>query len=271
MQETGNNTTKRPQMTLRVGSASLVFAMADNTAVKGLAYEPFTVKSGISMAANLREAFRTATLPGRESHRVTVMIDSPVMQVPIEEFDAAQAEVLYSYTFTGKPGSTVMHSILPTLNAVALFEVNKDLKTVIDDHYAEARFIPVEQPVWNYLHHRSYTDLFRRMYAYFHDNKVSVFAFDKNRFKFYNCFDASHTADCAYYMLHVWKQLQLDSEKDELHIAGSHEDIEELRQTLRRYLRKVYCINPGAEFNRAPITEIKGIPLDLATLYLKGR
>ncbi len=34
---------------------------------------------------------------------------------------------------------------------------------------------------------------------------------------------------------------------------------------------KIYAVNPTAEFNRAPITQIKGLPFDLMTLFLKGR
>ena len=41
--------------------------------------------------------------------------------------------------------------------------------------------------------------------------------------------------------------------------------------TLKRYLRKVYLINPSAEFNRAPVTHIRGMALDMATIYVKGR
>ena len=37
---------------------------------------------------------------------------------------------------------------------------------------------------------------------------------------------------------------------------------------LQKYLSKVTFINPKADFNRATITDIKGIPLDMVTLYL---
>lgn len=41
--------------------------------------------------------------------------------------------------------------------------------------------------------------------------------------------------------------------------------------SLHRYLHKAYTMSPSAEFNRAPITEIKGIALDVVTLYMRGR
>ena len=84
MQETGNDTARQPRMTLRISNHSMAFAMADSLAVKGVAFEPYTAKSGISTAANLREALRSSALLGRECARAQVLIDAPTLLVPIE-------------------------------------------------------------------------------------------------------------------------------------------------------------------------------------------
>ena len=78
-------------MTLRISDTSLAFAIADKTAVKGVAYETYTVRSGISIAANLREAFRQSQLLSHPTGRAQVMLSAPTMIVPVEEFDEAKA------------------------------------------------------------------------------------------------------------------------------------------------------------------------------------
>ncbi len=272
MLETGNETTRQPRITLRIGYKSLAFAVADNTAIKGVAYETYTVKSGFSIAANLREAFRQSALLTRKGYdRAQVMLAAPTMLVPIEEFNEEQAEAMFRYTFVTQPNTTVIHCVLPQQNAVVLMAINTDLKAVIDDHYTNVIYMPVEQPVWNYMHHRSPVSLHRQLYAYFHDGSVGIFAFNKNRFSFCNSYNATRIQDCVYYILHVWKLLQMDAEKDELYIAGTLIDEDSLLQQLRRYLNKAYAMNIPAEFNRAPITDIKGITLDMVTLYMRGR
>lgn len=272
MLETGNEITRQPRITLRIGNHSLAFAVADKTAVKGIAYENYTVKSGISIAANIREAFRESSILSREEYkRAQVMLATPSMLVPIEEYDEDQKETLYRYTFASQPNTEILHCVLPYQNAVVLMPINKDLKAVIDDHYTDVVYMPVEQPVWNYMQHRSPVELNRQLYAYFHDENLSIFAFNKNHFSFCNTYNAKHIQDCVYYILYVWKLLQLDVEKDELFIAGAANNEEELLTQLRRYLAKAYAVNAPAEFNRAPITEIKGITLDMITLYMRGR
>ena len=44
-----------------------------------------------------------------------------------------------------------------------------------------------------------------------------------------------------------------------------------LIEELKKYLQKAFIINPTADFNNHPVTEIKGMPYDLQTLYVKGR
>ena len=91
-----------------------------------------------------------------------------------------------------------------------------------------------------------------------------------NGVKFTNSFDVSHPHDAVYYIMHVWKLLGFDATNDELFIMGNIPEYEWHIENLNRYINKVYTINPTAEFNRAPATQVKGMPFDLITLFTKG-
>ncbi len=272
---TGNNSrgmTDR-RLTIRVSRYSLSFSTV--SMVTGnenpVIFEPYTVKSGISMAANLREALKTASLPARDYGRVTVMIDSPVLLIPVGMFGEDSCAMLYVHSYPGNGNSVVLHNVLPEQNAVAAFAVNRDLKLVIDDRYRDAQFLCAMSPVWRYLHQRSFVGSRNKLFGYFHDRKVEVFGFCQNRFKYCNAFDASHAQDALYYLLHVWKQLMLKPEYDEMHIVGDIPEQEWMIEELRRYLQRAYIINPSGDFNRASATRVKGMPYDLVTYYVKGR
>ena len=92
--------------------------------------------------------------------------------------------------------------------------------------------------------------------------------FDKNRFKFINTFEVKYSKDALYFILFVWKQLGLDPMQDEMYIVGEMQEKEEFLNLMRKYIKRTFSINPVAEFNRAPITQIK-MPFDLLTLYIK--
>ncbi len=257
-----------PRITIRVSKGSLAFAITDNKSVAQVAFEPYTAKSGVSMAANLRDAFKTANLLQVATSRALVLVDTPTLLIPIEEFQEANADTLYHHCYPNTEGAVIMSNVLPDMNAVVLFAVNKDLKMVVEDHYQDAKFSALMRPVWSYLHHRNFVGNRRKLFAHFHDGRMEVFSFERNRFIFANSFEAKHTKDIVYFILFVWKQLALDQKKDELYLSGAIPTQEDLAGTLRLYVEKVSAVNPSADFNRAPLTQVRGITLDLLTLYL---
>ncbi len=110
--------------------------------------------------------------------------------------------VLYQHAFNGHNSDAILYRVQPNLNAVAVFPINKDLKMVVEDNFQDVRFTPIMQPMWHYLHQRSFTGIHRKLYAYFHDKKVDIFGFEKNRFKFFNSFNADHAKDALYFILY---------------------------------------------------------------------
>lgn len=259
---------KQPRLTIRVAKGSLSFSVPDNSAGTQIIYEPYVPKSGVSMPANLREAFKTVPLLSRPLTRAQVLIDFPSLLIPVEEYNEANNAQLYFHSFPEAEGRLVMSNVLPQLNAVALFAVNKDLKLVVDDHFPDVRFTLLMRPVWDYLRRRSAVGNRRKLFAYYHDNVLELVSFERNRFIFANRYEARHVKDLVYFILFVWKQLALDQQRDELFLVGNLLDKDALLDTLRKYIQVVSVINPSASFNRAPLTQLRGITFDLITLYL---
>ena len=181
------------------------------------------------------------------------MVDTPTLMVPTNLFVEEESEVIYHHAFTDMEQQLVMHTVLPDLNAVVLFSIQKDLRNVIADNFDNVRYTAAVAPVWRHLHQRSYTGQHQKLYGYFHDRRMEVFSFTQNRFKA------------------VWKQLAMEPEHDELYLVGDIPERDQLMEEAQKFVKRVFFINPSGEFNRAPITQIQGIPYDLITLYLKGR
>ena len=138
------------RLTIRISTNALSFSaqQADGT----IAYEPYHVKSGVSIAANLRQAFSESGLLAAGYKSVLVLMDAPVLLIPIEEYQQETVEVLYTTAYKADHSSTVLHSVLPDVNAVAAFSMNKDLRLVLDDNFNDVAIIPLMQPVWKWLY-----------------------------------------------------------------------------------------------------------------------
>ena len=180
MQETGNNIIQRNErLTVRIGQNSLCFAY-DREGKGDFVFVPYKAKNGISMAANLREALKDETLNIGKWRKVKVLIDSPVIMVPIDEYSDQNKEQLYNYTITGKENSAVLATILPSVSAVALYALNKDLRLVLTDNFQDIKIHPVCASMWQHLQHRSLSGTAQKLYCYFHDGKMDVCSFMKN-------------------------------------------------------------------------------------------
>ena len=266
-----------PRMTIRVGHGTLSFALPADDGQRIL-FEPYVVKSGMSISANLREAFKSMDFLRQVPSKARLMVDGQVLMVPISLYDEEVARIMYDHAFPGSEQDVLFSNVLPELNAVAVSVVGKDLKLVVDDHFQDVIIMPVMAPVWNHLYHRSFTGLRQKLYGYFHEQRLDVFSFQQNRFKFCNSYDVRHIRDAVFYLLFVWNSLKLNQTDDELHLVGdlfegdsfSNAERDELLTELRKYVQKVYVINPSAEFNRAPVTAFKNMPFDMQTLYVKG-
>jgi hypothetical protein len=260
------------KITLRIGRNSLSFATFNSSdATQPVIYEPYIVKAGIAMAVNLREAFKNVV--ASDLNHADVLLDTPQMLVPIEQFDEDDIKTLFDYAFPAKEQvqHIVRYNVLPDLKTVCLFAVNKDLNSVLNDRFDHVQYIQSMTPVWHHLHQRSFTGPRNKLYAYFHGKHLDLFSFQQNRFKYCNSFEVSHAYDALYFLLYVWKQLHLENEHDELHLAGDIPEQAWLIQELKRYLQKAYVINPVADFQESPVTKIAGMPYDLMTLLVKGR
>lgn len=268
MADTNKLSTQR--LTIRIGRGTLAM-LVQHTDSEEILYEPYVVRSGVSMAANLREAFKNSDLLLQAPPRVRVLLDSDVLMVPVEQFDEKTMGEMHNHAFPRHEQDVLYYNVLPDLNAVAVFNMNKDLRLVLDDHFHDVRLVNAIQPVWRFMHQRSFTGVRYKLYAYFHEKRLEVFSFQKNRFKFCNSFDASRAKDAVFFLLYVWNTLQLQAEYDELHIMGDVPDENTVLDELRKYLQKVYVVNPVADFNQHPVTSIKGVPYDLLTLVARGR
>ena len=267
MQIKGNNI-QQARLTIRVSRNTLSFSVVDREAEHQLIYEPYTCKEWCFDGSQLASGFQGEYSPAAGIPEGTRISRFAYPAGYIEEFHEEDIDVLYQHAFNSHNSDAILYRVQPELNAVAVFPINKDLKMVVEDNFKDVRFTPIMQPMWHYLHHRSFTGIHRKLYVYFHDKKLDVFGFEKNRFKFFNSFNAEHAKDALYFILYVWKQLGFNQMQDELHVSGNVPDKDWFLYNTKLYIKKTFILNPAAEFNRAPITEIKGLPFDLMALYL---
>lgn len=264
---------QKKRLIVRIGNRSLTFATWDGEGQEGdgITLLSYPLNAGISMAANLREALKQIDAGDGDYERCYLMVDGPRLVVPLELYCEAERDDLFLHSYPRSAADVVEQNVVADLNAVALFSLNKDIKTVILDRFADTKIVCSIAPVWRHLYQRSFTGQRNKLYAYFHDGLIDVACFGQKRLRFANQFKASGEADASYFLLYAWKQLQMDQEQDELHLVGDLPGEASLQDNLKKYVRRVYVINPYSDFNRSPIAQTEGMPYDMMVFFIKGR
>ncbi len=224
---------KAKQIIIEIGADRLSFTV-------GKTAEPYDVNSSISMAANLREAFDGVGLLEDRYEKALVMADSNIMLIPAEDCGEDDLTTMYRHTFSDFSASDIIVSTeMPDMSAIAVYTINKDVNTVLSDHFPNVEFSPLGLPVWREMFRHNFTGTSKRLHAYFHDQKMEVFCFQQNRFRFFNTFAVAHAHDALYYLLYTWKQLAMNVEYDEMNLIGETEHKEWLAEHLKQYLKRV--------------------------------
>jgi len=211
----------RQRLIIRISRDSILLSTTEGQEVR---FERYPLNSGVSQATNMREALKAVPILQDEYNKVQVMMDSAVLVTPVSLFREEDQEQLYRHAFSRQESQLVMHTILPDLNVVAVFAVQKDLHQVLHERFPQVVYQPLMSSVWHHMYKKSFTDQHQKLYGYFHDKKLEVFSFGPNRFKFQNVYNVGTTDDAVYFLLSVWKLLGLNPQSDELHIAGQMTD-----------------------------------------------
>lgn len=251
--------------TIRINDNTMAFSTDSGSGANAIRYERYSMNLGMSAAANLRQAFDERTLLSDHGDEVVLSVGGPVLLVPMEEHDEAQATKQFRHVISRTERQTVKTSRVDALGVVAVFGIDRDLCTVVGDNFKQTEFMPLVQPVWENFLRRSFSGNRRKLFAYLHEHTMDVVAYRQNKVRFSNSFQVRHAADAGFFLLSVWQQLGLDAENDEMHLAGTVEIMFELTAELRRFIAHVTDITPTSRSGHLPV----GMPFDLQVYYAR--
>lgn len=255
---------------LRIARGQIHFVSLGGTGIMPQA-KAFPINGTMSIATNLRRIIADQSIDTTLFDSATVLIDSPVMLIPIEEYDDNEASTLYHYAFTDSQDLRVVSSVMPSENAVALMGMNKDLYRVISDNFTTVDIVPLMQSLWHYLHHRNFTGTGMKIFVYFHERKMEVCSFHHSRFRYQNSFEPASAADAIYYIMDICHQLAFKQASDEIHLMGKWNHMDKTAQELQRFVSHIHKASTLVDIKVPASISANDLPLDLQSYICFGR
>ena len=239
MQVTGSNLLNTYRLSIRLFSdgfsLSILYA-ADNSLVQK---EDVTVDGNIPLYEMLEKTLKRPPFTEYTFQNVELLVLSPSTCIPLEHFRREEVFALYNLTFPSLKveKNEVHYQILPSLEVVELFSVNQQVLQTVQDLYPEVEVVSLEGRAIETIANadRKKQDRSIHFYAMIAPINMLVCCFREQRLHYASTFSVDNDADRLYYIMGVWKSLQMDEKTQSLYINNASP---ELLQHLQRFIPK---------------------------------
>lgn len=208
--------------------------------------QPYKVDDTLSMTANLKRFIKERQWDSHTFGQVNVIMASERFTLmPLEYFEDEQAEAIFHYNLSPRENEEVHYNILPKCNVVVLFGMDRSACHYLNEQLGNVSYYAQSSPLIEWFVAESRQDKNGTLYAHLRLNGMEVYALHQGALLLANSQACGHTADRLYYLLYLWKQLELDAEHDSLYLCGAVREKEQLLTQLRKFIRKVQVLNPS--------------------------
>lgn len=221
------------------------------------------------MAANVKEFLSESELATHHFKQINLILHTRRFTlVPLEWFEDEQMETIFYQNFKKENNEIVLCNVLGRSNAVVIFAIDKLAHSYLMEQFPDARIFASVSPQIEYLAYKSKLGNNRKLYAHLHPQSMEVFCMERGRLLLCNSYAISSMEDYCYYLLCIWKQLAYDQREDELHLVCHLPERTEVAELLKRYVKKVFIVNPQTDFAALPDNSEGVIPFDIQSLLI---
>ncbi|MGM9842322.1 MAG: DUF3822 family protein [Candidatus Limisoma sp.] len=168
------------------------------------------------------------------------LIDSTRFVIVPEEFTAADNARAEQFFRSLYPNDKAVIAVdrLPEVGADITYAIEPAIDSFLRRTFDNPPTQHVLTPIIKFLRQKDIYGAERKMYAYVTDRCLEIVALRNGRLIFGNRYDFSTETDALYYIINVWRTLEM-SDADELHIMGDKERKKALLPELRKYVKTV--------------------------------
>lgn len=256
---------------LRFTDESLGFARYDAGELLPFYYSNYKFRPQTSLVVNLRNAVSEEPLLAAPAISTHVLVNGPVTLVPLSEFQEEDGAKIYDHLFPTEKLHRVFYETIPSTSSVLLFSLEETICATFDSLFDRVVYHSSFTPVLRHFSRKNATLLgtsAKRVFIYGHEKGIEVAIFDENRLVMFNGFPLLRAADAAYFVFNMVHFLSEQPTVLSYYVAGNLELRDQIVSEMQKFAKNVYSLNPSAEFNRHPVTQVDSdVPYDLITYF----
>ncbi len=254
-------------LSIRLRSDGLSFSVYNPQETGSLFYRECDFGRTPSFMDNLKDFFFENELLSYSFKKTYILCESaPYTIVPEKIIEEGKAKEFLNFT-SSRPSSRTLTNTLQNTPAAIVFGIEEEIYEFCCRSLLTPSFIHSLTPLLSYWRKISLENSRKQLFTHIHGKQLDIACFEKGSLVFINTFQFEHVNDILYYILYVWRQLELDQQNDPLHISGKADLRIRITETLHTYIRYVMATNMPSEVYLWGAEAIQA-PLDLLTLLI---
>jgi len=214
-----------------------------------------------------KEVFYDGNFFSSPFRKIWIMNHTPVFTfIPNAIYKDKDKDDYMRFLFSDHRGITMDHSV-SSADITILYQMPNEIYEFMIRSFNEPALIHHSAPLITYFIMQCKKIKNRQMVVNLQENGLDIFCFSCKTLLFGNYFSCINLSEAIYYILFVWKQLQLDQLKDILLITGNAGFKDEMINKLKPYLQQIQQLDISPDICLDGIDSSQ-IPFELAALSL---
>lgn len=255
-------------LSIRISTDGFCFCSYTASKPDALLYHYHEAESGIPLTTNFDTAWKNCPFAAsnKYSELKAIIVTENFTVIPEEYDNSENYDTFYRSCFPNTPSdSHIIANKLTAQGATILFSIEDTLYNKLRQ-IGEVTFYTPASIVLGFIARQGFDEK-RYILAYYHKGKSLILSVIDETLQLSNSFTSSETHNQAFYLLSIWKELQLSQQEDTLYLCGD-KSVETITPILKQFIRNTKRLNPNEIFQSNILNRINDTPFDLQALLL---
>jgi len=243
------NSTENYGLSIQVSHDKLSFCLLDairNKYVLIRVFEPEDNKYYTTDSIN--ELFVKDDFLLKHYKNVRLIMPSPKFTlVPAPLYDPAKKDEYFLFNHTREDDKIIITNKLHDPDSFLIFSVSKPLTDLLNNYYPGIYPWHHMKPLFNHVSHNRKSRNGNYIHIHVERDFFNMVVYNNNILKFCNSFNYRYISDILYFILNVFKKLDLNQEET-INFSGLTEKYDDLSSNLSIYVRNIKFAEPTGNF-----------------------
>ncbi|MFT4072843.1 MAG: DUF3822 family protein [Dysgonamonadaceae bacterium] len=232
--------TEKYILALRIQADSFSFAIRNPEVSNGYVYRQTAFNPDTSYIQQVQKTIFDLSFLTQSFKQIWVeMVSTRFSLVPEEFYDTKHREYYLEKTLHGDTGYVVSER-LETEQTRILFDMDKEVYEFLSRNLSSPTFTHHISSLAKICNsHPGKTELFSKMFLYFHDGQMDVVVIRNGKTLFAQSFTDKKNANLFYHTMNIWKACEMNQLNDRLFLMGDMQAYGELQPLFCKYIQFV--------------------------------